>query len=209
MGKQVLGLEVVLPDGSVVHSAAAGGAGNGGYDLTALFAGAEGTLGVITAVDLRLHPIPAYRATALCGFADLDALVSAARILRDVETIAALELIDGRAIALADEHLGLSAPRGDAWLLLVELAAAADPSEALADTLAASLDRVAACAEPSVGLDRATQLRLWQTRESIAEVVGCRRCHRIRRSRRDTGRVRITCPSSQRRRSSASCKAPE
>ena len=180
MGKQVLGLEVALPDGSVLRPCAPAGAPNTGYDLTALFAGAEGTLGVITAVDLRLHPIPAHRATALCGFADLDALVSAARILRDVETIAALELIDGRAIALADEHLGLSAPRGDAWLLLVELAAAADPSEALADTLADTmaatmadtLDRVAACAEPSVGLDRATQLRLWQTRESIAEVVG-------------------------------------
>ena len=172
MGKQVLGLEVALPDGSVLRPCAPAGAPNTGYDLTALFAGAEGTLGVITAVDLRLHPIPAHRATALCGFADLDALVSAARILRDVEIIAALELIDGRAIALADEHLGLSAPRGEAWLLLVELAAAADPSEALAATLADTLDRVAACAEPSVGLDRATQLRLWQTRESIAEVVG-------------------------------------
>ena len=176
MGKQVLGLEVALPDGSVLRPCAPAGAPNTGYDLTALFAGAEGTLGVITAVDLRLHPIPAHRATALCGFADLDALVSAARILRGVETIAALELIDGRAIALADEHLGLSAPRGEAWLLLVELAAAADPSEALADTLAATLadtlDRVAACAEPSVGLDRATQLRLWQARESVAEVVG-------------------------------------
>ena len=176
MGKQVLGLEVALPDGSVLRPRAPAGAPNTGYDLTALFAGAEGTLGVITAVDLRLHPIPAHRATALCGFADLDALVSAARILRGVETIAALELIDGRAIALADEHLGLSAPRGEAWLLLVELAAAADPSEALADTLAATLadtlDRVAACAEPSVGLDRATQLRLWQARESVAEVVG-------------------------------------
>ena len=176
MGKQVLGLEVALPDGSVLRPCVQAGAPNTGYDLTALFAGAEGTLGVITAVDLRLHPIPAHRATALCGFADLDALVSAARILRGVETIAALELIDGRAIALADEHLGLSAPRGDAWLLLVELAAAADPSETLADTLAATLadtlDRVAACAEPSVGLDRATQLRLWQARESVAEVVG-------------------------------------
>ena len=168
MGKQVLGLEVALPDGSVLHSSAAEDAGTGGYDLTALFAGAEGTLGVITAVDLRLYPIPAYRATALCGFADLDALVAAARILRGVETIAALELIDGRAIALADEHLGLSAPRGDAWLLLVELAGAEDPS----DRLAAALDRVAACTEPSVGLDGATQHRLWQARESVAEVVG-------------------------------------
>ena len=49
---------------------------NTGYDLVALFVGAEGT-SVITAVDLRLYPLPVHRVTALCGFTDLDALVAA------------------------------------------------------------------------------------------------------------------------------------
>jgi FAD/FMN-containing dehydrogenase len=177
MGKQVLGLEVALPDGSVLRSCAPAGASNTGYDLTALFAGAEGTLGVITAVDLRLHPIPAHRATALCGFTDLDALVAAAGILRDVETIAALELIDGRAIALADEHLGLSAPRGDAWLLLVELAAADDPSDRLAAALAGSTPSAAA---PPGATRTGRHRRLWPGRS--------RRTHRPRPGRGRRGR---------------------
>ena len=168
MAEQVLGLQIALPDGTILSRHPKVHSDNTGYDLPGLFIGSEGTLGVITEVDLRLHPAPTHRVTAVCGFDDLDTCVAAGRSLRGVETIAALELIDGRAIALADEHLGLPAPRGDAWLLLVELAAADDPS----DRLAAALDRVVACAEPSVGLDGATQHRLWHARESVAEVVG-------------------------------------
>lgn len=57
MGEQVLGLEVVLPDGSVLVRHSDVRRDNTGYDLAALIVGAEGTLGVITAVDLRLHPL--------------------------------------------------------------------------------------------------------------------------------------------------------
>ena len=156
MGEQVLGLEVALPDGSVVH------------DEASLFVGAEGTLGVITAVDVRLHPVPDHRVTALCGFTDLESLVSAGRIFRGIETIAALELIDGRAAALAAEHLGLPNPAPGEWLLLIELAADIDPTSRLAD----ALGRMPVCAEPAVGVDAATQQRLWRVRESVAEVVG-------------------------------------
>jgi len=75
-----------------------------GYDLPALVrTAAEGTLGVITALDLRLHPSPSHRVTAVCGFADLDALIEAGRTFRDVDGIAALELIDGRAAALTGD----------------------------------------------------------------------------------------------------------
>ncbi len=58
MGEQVLGLDVALPDGSVVHRHSRVRRDNTGYDLASLFIGAEGTLGVITALDLRLHPTP-------------------------------------------------------------------------------------------------------------------------------------------------------
>ena len=96
MGAAVLGLEVALPDGTVLQRHSRLRFDNTGYDLTALFVGAEGTLGVVTAVDLRLHPIPSHRVTALCGFAELDDLLAAGRAFRDVDSIAALELIDGR-----------------------------------------------------------------------------------------------------------------
>src|ERR1700761_3940806 len=116
MGNQVIGLDVALPDGSVVRRHSRVRADNTGYDLPALFVGAEGTLGVITALDLRLHPDPSHRVTAVCGFDDLAALVDAGRLFRDMDGIAALELIDGRASALAEERLGGPPPVRGGWL---------------------------------------------------------------------------------------------
>ncbi|QNI05197.1 FAD-binding oxidoreductase [Mycobacterium kubicae] len=163
MGEQVIGLDVALPDGSVLRRHSRVRRDNTGYDMTALFVGAEGTLGVITEVDLRLHPTPSHRVTAVCGFADLEALVAAGQTFRDVDGIAALELIDGRAAELTGER-----PVSGAWLLLVELAADQDQTDRLADLL----DGVQLCGEPAVGVDVAAQQRLWRTRESLAEVLG-------------------------------------
>jgi FAD/FMN-containing dehydrogenase len=168
MGEQVLGLQVALPDGSLLRRRSLVRRDNTGYDLPALFVGAEGTLGVITALDLRLHPTPLHRVTAVCGFADLESLVEAGRTFRDVDGIAALELIDGRAAALTGEHLGVGAPVQGDWLLLVELAADHDQTDRLADLL----EGVQMCGEPAVGVDVAAQQRLWRVRESLADVLG-------------------------------------
>jgi FAD/FMN-containing dehydrogenase len=168
MGEQVLGLQVALPDGSLLRRRSLVRRDNTGYDLPALFVGAEGTLGVITALDLRLHPTPSHRVTAVCGFADLESLVEAGRTFRDVDGIAALELIDGRAAALTGEHLGVGAPVQGDWLLLVELAADHDQTDRLADLL----EGVQMCGEPAVGVDVAAQQRLWRVRESLADVLG-------------------------------------
>jgi FAD/FMN-containing dehydrogenase len=168
MGEQVVGLQVALPDGSLLRRHSLVRRDNTGYDLPALFVGAEGTLGVITALDLRLHPTPSHRVTAVCGFADLEALVDAGRTFRDVDGIAALELIDGRASALTREHAGVGAPVQGDWLLLVELAADTDQTDRLADLLAGAQ----MCGEPAVGVDAVAQQRLWQVRESLADVLG-------------------------------------
>jgi FAD/FMN-containing dehydrogenase len=141
---------------------------NTGYDLAALFIGAEGTLGVITALDLRLHPTPAHRVTAVAGFADLGALLEVARGLRDADGIAALELVDARASALTAEHLGVGAPVDGAWQLLIELAGDVDHTERLAE----ALEGAELAGEPAVGVDVAAQRRLWQVRESVAEILG-------------------------------------
>ncbi|BBZ11203.1 FAD-binding oxidoreductase [Mycobacterium branderi] len=160
MGEQVVGLDVALPDGSVLRRHSRVRADNTGYDLPSLFVGAEGTLGVITGLDLRLHPSPTHRVTAVCGFSDLAALVDAGRLFRDLDGIAALELIDRRATA--------AAPVDGDWLLLVELASDHDQTDRLADALAG----VAMCGEPAVGVDPAAQQRLWRVRESVAELLG-------------------------------------
>jgi len=168
MGEQVLGLDVALPDGSVLRRHSQVRSDNTGYDLAALFVGAEGTLGVITGLDLRLHPTPAHRVTAVAGFDDLDELIAAGRRFRDADGIAALELIDSRASALTAEHLGVPAPVGGAWQLLIEMAGDADQTELLAEALS-DFELVG---EPAVGMDTSASTRLWQVRESIAEVLG-------------------------------------
>jgi FAD/FMN-containing dehydrogenase len=168
MGEQVIGIQVALPDGSLLRRHSRVRRDNTGYNLPALFVGAEGTLGVITSLDLRLHPIPSHRVTAICGFDDLEALVDAGRTFRDVDGIAALELIDARGAALTREHLGVGAPVEGDWLLLVELAADHDQTDRLADLLAGARMR----AEPAVGVDAAAQQRLWQVRESLVDVLG-------------------------------------
>ncbi len=168
MREQVLGLDVALPDGSVVRRHPRVRLDNTGYDLSSLFVGAEGTLGVITAVDLALQPIPAHRVTAVCGFTDLDALVTTGRKLCDLNTVSACELIDGRGARLAAEHLAQPAPVPGDWLLLVELAGDEDPTE----RLATALSTAPMCSAPAVGADGAAQQRLWQLRESMAEVMG-------------------------------------
>jgi FAD/FMN-containing dehydrogenase len=166
MAEQVVGLQIALPDGSVLNRRPRVRCDNTGYDLPALFVGSEGTLGVITAVDLRLYPVPPHRVTAICGFDHLDACVAAGRALGGIETIAALELIDGRAARLAAEHLGVPVPAAGEWLLLAELAGDTDQTA----RLARALEGLDVRSQPAVGVDSTGRERLWRVREALADV---------------------------------------
>jgi FAD/FMN-containing dehydrogenase len=79
---QVLGLEAVLADGTVLSHLTAYAKDNTGYDLKQLFIGSEGTLGVITRAVLRLHPGPVTRSTALLGFRDFEAVTRTLATMR-------------------------------------------------------------------------------------------------------------------------------
>ncbi|KGT73262.1 FAD-linked oxidase [Bradyrhizobium japonicum] len=72
----VLGLEVVLPDGTIITNLNKLPKNNAGYDLKHLFIGSEGTLGIITRVVLRLFPKPQSTMAALCGVADYAAIIA-------------------------------------------------------------------------------------------------------------------------------------
>ncbi|MGJ4882231.1 MULTISPECIES: FAD-linked oxidase C-terminal domain-containing protein [unclassified Bradyrhizobium] len=95
MKDNVLALEVVLADGRVIRTAKRARKSAAGYDLTRLFVGAEGTLGVITEITLKLHPVPQAISAATCSFPTLhDAVDTAITLIQSAVPAARIELVD-------------------------------------------------------------------------------------------------------------------
>jgi FAD/FMN-containing dehydrogenase len=164
--EQVLGLEVVLPDGRVWDGLRGLRKDNTGYDLKQLFLGAEGTLGVITAAVLRLYPKPAASATAWIA---LGAAREAVELLAELrarlgERISAFELVSRSCLEAVLAHVPGARdplPAAHPWYVLAQFADTEDLQDRVEQALAA---REAVIAQ---SLEQARSL--WRLRESIPE----------------------------------------
>jgi glycolate oxidase len=133
----VLGLDVVLADGELLRTGTAGPRSVTGYDLTSLFVGSEGTLGIVVRATVRLQPLPVSTATVAALFPDVATAAAAALAIPAADT---LELLDGATLAAVDPVL---ATDGAAFLLIqLEGPSALAEAAALADRIRPTAARV-------------------------------------------------------------------
>jgi D-lactate dehydrogenase (cytochrome) len=108
---QLLDLEVVLANGSVIRTGSKAKKSSSGYHLTGLFAGSEGTLGIITEITLRLHGIPEHTLAARCTFDTPKACAEAAKnILQSGIPVMRIELVDAESISQVNAYGGYDFP---------------------------------------------------------------------------------------------------
>jgi len=111
MSDVVRGLEVVLADGRIIRTGSRARKSAAGYDLTHLFVGAEGTLGIVTEITLRLYPRPEHVLGAICAFPSVDAAVNASvAIMQSGLGIARLELMDEVVVDALNQYSKLGLP---------------------------------------------------------------------------------------------------
>jgi FAD/FMN-containing dehydrogenase len=170
MRAQLVGLEAVLADGSVISRMAGLSKDGTGYDLIGLLAGSEGTLAVVTAARLKLWPRLRARAVALLAMDSTSAAVALLPGLRaSLPSLSAAELFYGTGLALVRKHGGLPAPfpvEHPAYLLL-ECADLTDP----VDQLAAAVSEASGLVDATVATDAAGQRALWAYRETHTESI--------------------------------------
>ena len=163
MRENVLGLTVVLADGRAITTGTRARKSSAGYDLTRLFVGSEGTLGVITEVTVRLHPVPESVSAAVCAFETIKGAVDT--VIATIQLgvpVARIELLDEAQVDAVNRHSKTSYPVLPALLFEFH-----GDSERHVQDQAESVEAIAA-EHGGRGFAWATRLedreRLWQAR---------------------------------------------
>ena len=176
MRSLVQGVEAVLPDGSLFNSLAPLKKDNRGYDIKQLMIGAEGTLGIVTAANLRLVEAVGSRVVAWIGLASPEKALELLRLLENVmgEAVESFELVPRSAHDLVLAHIpGTRAPLAGAheWHVLVEVTApmvAPSPEKALGRALMAAIG-TGVIEDAAIAASEAQAEAFWRIRESISE----------------------------------------
>ena len=169
---QVLGLEVVLPDGRIWDGLRALRKDTAGYDLKQLFIGAEGTLGIITAATLRLYPPTRYVQTAFVGLSSVaDAIALLAWLRQEAaDELQAFELIQHRALQFVVDHIPSTRnpfKPGHPWYVLMETSNEPD-AHAFESLLGEAMEKLSV--EDAIVAKNETEANdLWRLRHSISE----------------------------------------
>jgi glycolate oxidase len=179
----VLGLEVVLPDGSIIHTGVRTAKGVVGYDLTRLFIGSEGTLGVVTKIIVRLLALPTHKKTYLVLTDSLQQATSlVAELLNSGILPSTLEYMDRTALHVVNDYLPLDLPQNAGALLLLEV----DGDERSTEEQGQKLLGLLADREKYPGILHVRQAEderevqdLWKARRSISPATFKLRPHKI------------------------------
>ncbi len=164
----VMGMEVVMADGTILELGRETKKGVTGYDLTALMVGSEGTLGIVTEATLRLIPKPEATVTAMACFSSLDEIAPVvSALLAQGQLPACIELLDEEAIRIVRPEAGLTIPNETKAMLLIELdGAEAELESALERTGNVLFDLDAL--EVLVAQSGSERERLWASRRELS-----------------------------------------
>ncbi len=170
---QVLGLEVVLADGTVWNGLRGLRKDTAGYDIKQLFIGSEGTLGIITAANLRLYPEVRNTQTAMVAVESPTRAVELLAELRSslADQLQAFELMPGRAIRYLQRHMpAIRNPFADdhPWYVLLE--SSLDDDAGVVETVLAAAVEKKIAVDAVIAKSVAEQKALWRMRHSISEV---------------------------------------
>lgn len=171
-----LGIEAVMPDGSILNGLRRLRKDNSGYDIRNLLVGAEGTLGIITAASLRLHPLPAETGTAVMAVTSPTAALELLALAQErmAGCVSAFELIHGQGLRFLAEHMPeVRQPLSGQpdWSVLVEVGL---PQGIAADAALAGLFEAASAAglvsDGVIAQGAAQAAGFWRLREALPEV---------------------------------------
>jgi len=169
MRDNVLSLTVVTADGRVVRTRSRARKSSAGYDLTRLFVGSEGTLGVIVEATLRIYPTPEAISAAVCSFPSLeDAVTCVIRTIQLGVPVARIELLDDVQMDAVNRRAGLAHPV--APTLFLELQGSASEVAEQAEEVA-SLARELGGGDFAWATSEDERRRLWEARHQAYEAA--------------------------------------